>query len=90
MGTVVSERPGRCWITKCGIALFVIAGLCFGTIEIVQFVKTGSFERGKGFVLGNVLAMPMLYSFGASLALLAGGGIVDSIRYGKWKRSRTG
>jgi len=85
-----SGKPARCLVTKLGILLFAVAAFCFATIESVQFIKTGSFERGNGFVLGGVLATPMLLSLCASLALLAAGGIVDSIRYGKWKRSQTG
>jgi len=88
-GAGTPRQPRRCWLTKLGIALFLFAALCFATMELVQFFKTGSFARGSGFVVGRFLATPMLVSVCASLGLLMIGGVVDSLAYGRWKKGQT-
>lgn len=55
--------------------------LCFAIIEITQFVLTGSFDRGEGFIAGRYLALPMLYSCPAGLILLLVGAVIDSTRF---------
>jgi len=67
-------------VTKIGLVVLILAALCLATILVAQFVRTGSFARGDGFVLGLLLA------FRCSTASPArsscdGGGIVDSIRF---------
>jgi hypothetical protein len=82
------KPPAKCVLTWIGLAAIASAAACFVITIDVQLVKTGSFDRGEGFVMGPYLGSPMLYSLAASLPILVVGGIVDSLRYGRWVKSR--
>jgi len=84
------NRPKRCIATKLGLISMLVALLCFGGILLGQWATTGSFARAGGFEFGWLLAWPMFVTLVGGLAMLIGGGLVDSTRYDHWKKSETG
>ena len=85
-----SSRPGRCLVTKIGLIGLLLGVLSLCGVLAVQWFKTGSIARGDGFHAGPTLGLAVLVLVPASLLVLVVGSLVDSIRYGRWKKSNNG
>lgn len=81
-----NQKPQKTWLTKLGLICMLVVAICLGTLLVIQKIKTGSFDRGNGFVAGPSLGWTS-YVLPAGLVLLLIGGFIDAYRYSNWKKA---
>ncbi|MDX9910330.1 MAG: hypothetical protein RBS39_00720 [Phycisphaerales bacterium] len=74
-------------VTKVGLVMLLLGILSVCGVLVVQWFKTGSIARGDGFHAGPTLGLAVLVLVPASLLVLVIGSLVDSARYGHWKKA---
>ena len=87
MSEASPPKPARCWVTLAGLVLLGISAAGFVATHLVQRLVTGSFDRAQGFVIGWITFPLVIYGLPLALLTLLIGGVVDSRRYARWKKS---